>query len=74
MEERLHTEGWLCEKCNIFPRQLTLIRIILSSMPTYFTPLLLRLRVKQIQRNFLWGGGDLDKHKAGVGSEALNAS
>ena len=66
--------------------RLTLIRSTLSSMPIYFMSLFylprkLRLRLKKIQRDFLWGGGALvqkphlvrwnlvclDKKKGGLG-------
>ena len=44
--------------------RITLIRSTLSSMPIYVMSLLciprvVRLRLKQIQKNFLWGGGAL---------------
>ena len=66
--------------------RLTLIRSTLSSMPIYFMSLFylprkVRLRLKKIQRDFLWGGGALvqkphlvrwnlvclDKKKGGLG-------
>ena len=44
----------------------TLIKSMLSSSPIYFmsifqVPRLVRLRLEQIQRYFLWGGGCLEK-------------
>ena len=46
----------------------TLIKIMLSSLPIYFmyifqVPRPVRLRLEQIQRYFLWGGGCLEKKK-----------
>ena len=46
--------------------RITLIRSTLSSMPIYFMSLLciprvVRLRFEQIQRDFLWGGGALER-------------
>ena len=45
--------------------RLTLIRNTLSSLPVYFISLLffprkVRLRLKKIQKDFLWGGGALE--------------
>ena len=45
--------------------RLTFIKITHSSLPIYFMSLFclprrVRLRLAQIKRNFLWGGGDLD--------------
>ena len=44
----------------------TLNKSTLSNLPIYFLSLLqlpktVNLRLKQIQRNFLWGGGQMDK-------------
>ena len=66
--------------------RITLIQSTLVSMPIYFMPVLsmpkkFRLRIEQIQRDFLWGGGALeqkpylvrwglvclDKNKGGLG-------
>ena len=46
--------------------RLTLIKSTLSNMPTYFLslfriPMGVSLRLEKIQRDFLWGGGNLDK-------------
>ena len=46
--------------------RITLIRSTLSSLPIYFMSLFrmprrVRLRLEQIQRGFLWGGGNLEK-------------
>ena len=70
--------------------RLTLIRSTLSNMPIYYMSILrmprsVRLRLKQIQRDFLWGGGALerkiylvkwrvvclDKSKGGLGVKCL---
>ena len=54
----------------------TLIRSTLSNLPIYFMsllrlPSLIRWRLEQIQRDFLWGGGNLEQKphlvKMGVG-------
>ena len=47
--------------------RVTLIRNTISSLPIYFmslfcVPMVVRLRLEQIQRYFLWGGGALE-HK-----------
>ena len=65
-------KGWgrdlLCGRGNLFPREgrITLIRSTLVSMPIYLMSLLrmprvVRLRLEKIQRDFLWGGGALEK-------------
>ena len=46
--------------------KIPLIRSTLASMPIYFTfvfslPKRVKLRIEQIQRNFLWGGGALEQ-------------
>ena len=46
--------------------RITLIRSTLVSMPIYLMSLMrmlrvVKLRLKQIQRDFLWGGGALEK-------------
>lgn len=46
--------------------RITLIQSTLASMPIYFMPVLsmpkrFRLRIEQIQRDFLWGGGALER-------------
>ena len=46
--------------------RITLIRSTMSSLPIYFMSLFwmpkwVRLRLEQIQRGFLWGGGNLEK-------------
>lgn len=46
--------------------RLTLIKSTLSNLPTYFLSLLhipkgISQRLEKIQRDFLWGGGNLDK-------------
>ena len=46
--------------------RLTLIRSTLSSLPIYFLslfrmPKIVRSRLKKIQRDFLWGGGNLER-------------
>ena len=46
--------------------RLTLIRSMLSSLPIYFLslfrmPILVGSRLEKIQREFLWGGGSLEK-------------
>ena len=58
----------LCGRGNLFPREgrITLIRSTLVSMPIYLMSLLrmprvVRLRLEKIQRDFLWGGGALEK-------------
>ena len=45
---------------------ITLIHSTLSTIPIYYMSMLLmprvvRLRLEKIQRNFLWGGGKLEK-------------
>ena len=71
--------------------RITLIRSTLSSMPIYFMSLLhiprvVRLRLEKIQKDFLWGGGALerkphlvkwdtvysDKRKGGLGVRRLS--
>ena len=62
----------LCGRGSSFPRGggcgvgITLIRSTLVSMPIYLMSLLrmprvVRLRLEKIQRDFLWGGGALEK-------------
>ena len=70
--------------------RVTLIRSTLSNLPIYFMsifqlPRVVRMRLKQIQRDFLWGGGALkqkphlvrwpivcvDKSKGGLGVKSL---
>ena len=70
--------------------RVTLIRSTLSNLPIYFMsifqlPRVVRMRLKQIQRDFLWGGGALkqkphlvrwpivcvDKRKGGLGVKSL---
>ena len=46
--------------------RITLIRSTLASMPIYFMSMLsmprkVRLRLERIQRDFLWGGGALER-------------
>ena len=46
--------------------RITLIRSTLASMPIYFMSMLpmprkIRLRLERIQRDFLWGGGALER-------------
>ena len=46
--------------------RLSLIRSVLSNMPTYFLSLFrlpkkVKLRLDKIQRDFLWGGGSLER-------------
>ena len=72
--------------------RLTLIRNTLLNMPIYYMSILrmprsVRLRLKQIQRDFLWGGGALerkihlvkwrvvclDKSKGGLGVQCLSS-
>ena len=66
-------EGRFRKRLAIWKRQhiskggkLTLIKSTLSSLPTYFLSLLriptgISLRLEKIERDFLWGGGNLDK-------------
>ena len=84
----------MCGNDNIFlkrgGRSSTLIRSTLSSLPIYFMSILqlprtVRMRLKHIQRDFLWGGGALeqkphlvrwmvvclDKRKGGLGVKSL---
>ena len=60
-----------CKRLAMWKRQyilkggrITLIRSTLSNLPIYFMsifqlPRVVRMRLKQIQRDFLWGGGAL---------------
>ena len=55
-------------KCQYFSkgRRITLIRSTLSNLPIYFMfifqlPRMVRMRLEQIQRDFLWGGGALEQ-------------
>ena len=63
VEERLRRRLALWKMQCISKRgRLTLIRSTLSSMPIYYMSILhmprsVRLRLEQIQRDFLWGGG-----------------
>ena len=67
MQERLRKRLALWKRQYISKgRRLTLIRSTLSSMPIYFMPLFciprtIRLRLKQIQRNFLCVRGALER-------------
>ena len=78
---------WKCQYISKGGR-ITLIRNTLSSLPIYLMsilhlPRVVRMRLEQIQRGFLWGGGALkkklhlvrwsticlDKRKGGLGGE-----
>ena len=57
MEMTIHSKGW---------RLTPLIRSTLSNMPIYFMSLLrilrkVKMRLEKIQREFLWGGGALER-------------
>ncbi|RVW28984.1 DNA-repair protein XRCC1 [Vitis vinifera] len=66
-------KDWMRKKLALWKRQfiskggrITLIRSTLASMPTYLMSLLrmsrvVKLRLEKIQRDFLWGGGALEK-------------
>ena len=72
--------------------RITLVRSTLSNLPIYFMsifqlPRVVRIRLEQIQRDFLWGGGALeqkshlvswpivclDKRRGGLGVKSLKA-
>ena len=92
MEERLRKKlaRWKSQYISKGGK-ITLIRSTLASMPIYFTFVFsllkkVKLRIEQIQRNFLWGGGALeqkphlvqwslvclDKSKGGLGVKCLS--
>ena len=66
-------EERFCKRLALWKRQymskggrLTLIRSTLSNMPTYLMSLFhlpkgVKLRLEKIQRDFLWGGGNLER-------------
>ncbi|RVW43975.1 putative mitochondrial protein [Vitis vinifera] len=67
VEERMRKKFALWKRQFIFKGgRITFIRSTLASMPTYLMSLLcmprvVKLRLEKIQRDFLWGGGVLEK-------------
>ena len=66
VEERLRKRLACWKRSYLSKGGITLIRSMLSSMPIYLMCLLRMLksvviRLEKIQRDFLWGGGALDK-------------